>query len=76
MGNSVVAYTYGRCAFEDMADAIATARDPDHRVYLLGWWVDPYTRLSDGTPPLLLRDLLKALKAQIRGMFWDDPDPK
>ena len=73
MGNRSVAYIYGRCAFQDMADAIATARDPSHRIYLLGWGVDPNTRMSEGTPPLLLRDLLNVVKAQIRGMFWDRP---
>jgi phosphatidylserine/phosphatidylglycerophosphate/cardiolipin synthase-like enzyme len=76
MNNWVVPYIYGRCAFQDMADAIATARDPGHRIYLMGWWVDPDTRLSEGTPPLLLRDLLSVVKAQIRGMFWEDPVPQ
>jgi len=73
MGNWAVPYVYGRCAFQDIADAIATARDASHRVYLLGWWVDPGTKLSDGTPPLLLRDLLSVIRAQVRGMFWDAP---
>src|ERR1700730_15860587 len=52
MINRVVPYVYGRCAFQDMADAIATARETSHRIYLLGWWVAPDTKLSDGTPPL------------------------
>lgn len=72
MQNSVVPYIYGRCAFSDMADALATATDAGHRIYVLGWWVDPDTRLKDGTPPLLLRDLLSKTKAAVRGMFWDD----
>jgi phosphatidylserine/phosphatidylglycerophosphate/cardiolipin synthase-like enzyme len=69
MGNYVVPYIYGRCAFKDMADAIATARDPDHRIYILGWWTVSNTTL-DSAPPLLRFDnLLMSVKAQIRGMF-------
>jgi len=76
MGNMVTPYIFGRCAFRDMADAIATARAPEHRIYLLGWWVEPWTRLDSTMPPLLLQDLLKVVKGQVRGMFWKDPQPK
>jgi phosphatidylserine/phosphatidylglycerophosphate/cardiolipin synthase-like enzyme len=72
IGNSIVPYIYGRCAFADMADALGTATDSRHRIYMIGWWTDPSTRLKDG-PGQLLRDYLSSTKAAIRGMFWDDP---
>lgn len=71
-GNAVTAYVYGRCAFADIADALATATDASHRIYLIGWLVDPNTRLKEG-PNRLLRDYLADTRAAIRGMFWDDP---
>jgi phosphatidylserine/phosphatidylglycerophosphate/cardiolipin synthase-like enzyme len=73
MGNTVVPYIYGRCAFADMATAVATATTTEHRIYLLGWGTDPDARMLDGSPPVLLRGLLKGTKAQVRGMFWDNP---
>jgi phosphatidylserine/phosphatidylglycerophosphate/cardiolipin synthase-like enzyme len=73
MGNAAVPYIYGKCAFEDIRFALATATQPTHRIYLLGWWVDPNTKLTDGPPPILLKDLLSNTKAAIRGMFWADP---
>ncbi|TMR07345.1 hypothetical protein ETD83_00950 [Actinomadura soli] len=77
MGNAVVPYIYGRCAFHDMGTAIATATSADHRIYLLGWGVDPVTVMLEaagGSPAVRLRDLLQKTKAQIRGVFWDNPD--
>ena len=72
VGNSVIPYIYGNCAFTDMGDALATVTDANHRIYLAGWWVDPNTPLKSG-PGGLLRDFLSSTKAAIRGMFWDDP---
>lgn len=77
MANSVVPYIYGRCAFLDMGTAISTATSADHRIYLLGWGVDPdvvVVEAAGGSPAVKLRDLLQRTKAQIRGMFWDNPD--
>lgn len=73
MQNGPVAYIYGKCAFTDIAGALATATAATHRIYLLGWGVDPDTKLIDGTPPVLLRDLLSKTKAEVRCMFWDRP---
>jgi phosphatidylserine/phosphatidylglycerophosphate/cardiolipin synthase-like enzyme len=72
IGNAVIAYDYGVCAFADIGDALATAQDSSHRIYLLGWWVVPDTRLKAGNGGLL-RDYLANTKAEIRGMFWDAP---
>jgi phosphatidylserine/phosphatidylglycerophosphate/cardiolipin synthase-like enzyme len=72
VGNSVIPYIYGVCAFADIGDALATATDENHRIYLAGWWVDPYTRLKT-TPGSLLSNYLSSTKAAVRGMFWDDP---
>ncbi|MBY0598959.1 phospholipase D family protein [Bacillus bingmayongensis] len=77
-GNIVVPYIYGRCAFDDIAEALATATSSDHRIYLIGWHVEPWTRMKNplsGTPPVntLLQDYLKNTKAQVRGLFWNTP---
>ena len=75
LGNSIIAYDFGVCAFADIANALATATDANHRIYLLGWWVAPDTRLKEGNGGLL-RDFLSGSKAEICGMFWDDPGGK
>ena len=73
MLNTPLPYVYGRCAFRDIADALATATDASDRIYILGWWVDPNTKLIDSMPPVFLRDRLAGTKAHVRGMFWDSP---
>ncbi|MBP1967770.1 phospholipase D family protein [Paenibacillus aceris] len=75
-GNVVVPYIYGRSAFEDIADALSCATSPEHRIYLIGWWVLPDTAMKNpvnGNPPAnsQLKDYLKNTKAQVRGLFWD-----
>ncbi len=77
-GNVVVPYIYGRCAFDDIAEALAKAKSSDHRIYLIGWWYDPCTPMKNplvGDPPVntLLQDYLKNTKAQVRGLFWNKP---
>ncbi|WP_248928050.1 phospholipase D family protein [Paenibacillus hamazuiensis] len=77
-GNVVVPYIYGRCAFDDIAEALASAVSPDHRIYLVGWHVLPWTRMKNqpgGEPPAntLLQDYLRKTKAQVRGLFWNTP---
>ncbi len=69
--NKVVAYIYGQCAYADIADALASATDPSHRIYLAGWWMDPDCVLKAGNPNLLLRDCLSSTKAAVRGLFYD-----
>ncbi|NUR27187.1 MAG: hypothetical protein HOV83_15300 [Catenulispora sp.] len=79
-GNSVVAYAYGKCAFADIGAALATATQPDHRIYLIGWGTDVDTSLRPGATPETLRGLLRSAKGQIRALFWanpeDPPDPE
>ncbi|HEF1899652.1 phospholipase D-like domain-containing protein [Bacillus cereus] len=80
-GNIVVPYIYGRCAFDDIAEALATAKSSDHRIYLIGWHVEPWTRMKNplgGNPPAntLLQDYLRNTKAQVRGLFWNTPFKK
>ncbi|PHB97166.1 hypothetical protein COE99_30495 [Bacillus toyonensis] len=77
-GNNVVPYIYGRCAFDDIAEALATAKSSDHRIYITGWHVEPWTRMKNplsGPPPVntLLQDYLKNTQAQVRGLFWKSP---
>lgn len=74
--NRVVPYIYGRCAFEDIADALASAYASEHRICLVGWWVEPWARLKNplgGPPPVnpLLQDYLRSSQAQVRGLFWN-----
>lgn len=73
-GNTVVPYIYGRCAFDDIAEALKTAKSTDHRIYLVGWHVQKWTRMKNplsGDPPVntLLEDYLRNTKAQVRGLF-------
>ena len=80
-GNTVVPYVYGRCAFSDIGDALATASTPEHRIYLVGWWAEPWTRLKSpvsGPPPTnpLLQDYLRSTRAQVRALFWNTPRKK
>jgi hypothetical protein len=72
-GNQVVSYVYGRCAFEDMADALLTATSRVHRIYLLGWTCIKETPLKSTTSglPGTLENYLTNTEAQIRAMFWD-----
>jgi len=67
-GIDVVSYIYGRCLFEDVADALSTATSDDHRIYLLGWNTEKNTQLKAGKT---LEQLLLGTKAQIRAMHFD-----
>jgi phosphatidylserine/phosphatidylglycerophosphate/cardiolipin synthase-like enzyme len=69
-GNQVVAYTYGRCAFEDMAEAMATAVSSDHRIYIAGWSTNKDVQLKSGANTRL-EDFLTHTRAQVRGLFYD-----
>src|SRR6476620_3425573 len=67
-GNDVIGYIYGRCAFQDLAAALATAQSDDHRIYIIGWNCEKKTEL---TPGKTLEEYLKGTRAQIRAMFHD-----
>jgi phosphatidylserine/phosphatidylglycerophosphate/cardiolipin synthase-like enzyme len=68
--NQVVTYVQGTCAFADMADAIATAFQPEHRIYLAGWSTNKDVALKAGTATSL-ESYLTSTRAQVRGMFYD-----
>lgn len=69
-GNHVVSYIYGRCAFDDMAEALATAVSSDHRIYLAGWSTNKDVSLKAGSYTRL-EDYLTGTRAQVRGLFYD-----
>ncbi len=77
--NQVVAYTYGRCCFNDIASTIDTATQANHRIYIAGWWLQKETWIRDkpatpSTQPYLLSDLLTQTRpAQIRTLTWKPP---
>jgi phosphatidylserine/phosphatidylglycerophosphate/cardiolipin synthase-like enzyme len=66
--NDVVAYVYGRCLFEDMANALETATSEEHRIYILGWSTNMDTVLKNGK---MLQQYIRNTKAQVRAMFFD-----
>ena len=76
-GNDVQWFIYGRCAFEAIAEAIATAKRSDHRVYLLAWHADVFTNLRINET----WQVGQALKAAddrgvpIRALVWKNLDP-
>lgn len=77
-GNQVVGYTTGRCCFNDIAAAINTATQAEHRIYIAGWWLQTDTWLLDrpappGKTPYLLTELLQTTPAQIRTLTWRPP---
>ncbi|HEX8103182.1 MAG TPA: phospholipase D-like domain-containing protein [Solirubrobacteraceae bacterium] len=69
-GNQVVSYTYGVCAFNDMAEALLTAFAPEHRIYIAGWGTNKDVVLKAGTTTTL-EGYLSSTRAQVRGMFYD-----
>ncbi|MEU3460480.1 phospholipase D-like domain-containing protein [Streptomyces sp. NPDC006733] len=76
--NQVIGYTTGRCCFNDIAAAIATATQPEHRIYIAGWWLQTDTWLRDQPPPpstapYLLSDFVKSTPAQVRTLTWRPP---
>jgi hypothetical protein len=64
----VVAYIYGKCLFEDIANALETATSEQHRIYILGWNTEKDTVLKGGKT---LEQYLSGTKAQIRAMAFD-----
>jgi phosphatidylserine/phosphatidylglycerophosphate/cardiolipin synthase-like enzyme len=66
-GNHVVSYIDGRCAFEDMGEALATAINSEHRIYIAGWSTNKDTVLKGSST---LENYLRNTRAQIRGLFF------
>ncbi len=76
--NEVVSYVYGRCAFNDIARALDTATNSEHRIYLAGWSIENNVQLRDPKIALpgvltLLEQFLRNTKAQIRALLWNSP---
>src|SRR5262249_25476894 len=72
VGNQVVPYVYGRCCFADMAAALETATNSNHRIYLAGWWIETGVKLRDAAT---LEQFLRQAKGEIRAMVWKAPKP-
>jgi phosphatidylserine/phosphatidylglycerophosphate/cardiolipin synthase-like enzyme len=67
-GIDVIPYIYGKCLFEDIGNAIETATNEEHRIYILGWNTEKSTELKSGKT---LEQYLKSTKAHIRAMLFD-----
>jgi len=56
-GNTVEPLIDGPAAFRAIQQAIESAENSDHFVYLLGWWTDPWVNLTG--PGTCLLDLFE-----------------
>ncbi|MCM2424016.1 phospholipase D-like domain-containing protein [Streptomyces sp. RKAG293] len=77
-GNQVIGYTTGRCCFNDIAAAIGTATQAEHRIYIAGWLLQTDTWMLDEPPApskatYLLSDFLQSTRAQVRTLTWRPP---
>jgi phosphatidylserine/phosphatidylglycerophosphate/cardiolipin synthase-like enzyme len=73
-GNTVEPLIDGPAAFRAIQQAIESAQDNTHFVYLLGWWMDPWVNLTvPGTCLLDLFDRAGARGVQVRVLVWDAP---
>ena len=73
-GNRVEPLVDGPATFKAMKEAIETATDNTHFIYLLAWWCDPWVHLTDpGTSLLDLFDAAGRKGVQIRVLLWDAP---
>ena len=73
-GNTVEALIDGPAAFRAIQQAIESAEDNTHFIYLLGWWTDPWVNLTG--PGTCLLDLFAQAGArgvQVRVLVWDAP---
>jgi phosphatidylserine/phosphatidylglycerophosphate/cardiolipin synthase-like enzyme len=73
-GNQVSYLIRGAATFKEMADAIKTAKDRGHYIYLLGWWLSDNIRLDAGDPASSIVSLFNTASrrgVQIRAMLWD-----
>ena len=73
-GNTVEPLIDGPTAFRAIQQAIESAVDGTHFIYLLGWWTDPWVNLTG--PGTCLLDLFAragARDVQVRVLVWDAP---
>ena len=73
-GNTVEPLMDGPAAFRAIQQAIESAQDSTHFIYLLGWWTDPWVNLTG--PGTCLLDLFARAGArgvQVRVLVWDAP---
>jgi phosphatidylserine/phosphatidylglycerophosphate/cardiolipin synthase-like enzyme len=73
-GNTVEPLIDGPAAFRAIQQAIESAEDSTHFIYLLGWWTDPWVNLTG--PGTCLLDLFARAGArgvQVRVLVWDAP---
>ena len=73
-GNTVEPLIDGPAAFRAIQQAIESAVDSTHFIYLLGWWTDPWVNLTG--PGTCLLDLFARAGArgvQVRVLVWDAP---
>ena len=74
-GNLVDAFIDGGETFAKMAEAIESAVDSTHYVYMLNWFIDlDLDLIPSRSPSAKLGDLLVTAdqrEVQVRGMFWD-----
>jgi phosphatidylserine/phosphatidylglycerophosphate/cardiolipin synthase-like enzyme len=73
--NAVDFLIEGQNAFREMVDAIRTATQDDHYIYLLGWWLtDNFPLVASAGCPTTIQSLFAAAAGhgvQIRAMLWD-----
>jgi phosphatidylserine/phosphatidylglycerophosphate/cardiolipin synthase-like enzyme len=73
-GNTVEPLIDGPAAFRAIQQAIESAENSDHFVYLLGWWTDPWVNLTGpGTCLLDLFERAGRRDVQVRVLVWDAP---
>ena len=73
-GNTVEPLIDGPAAFRAIQQAIESAENSDHFIYLLGWWTDPWVNLTG--PGTCLLDLFARAGrrgVQVRVLVWDAP---
>jgi len=73
-GSTVEPLIDGPAAFRAIQQAIETAEDRSHFIYLLGWWTDPWVNLTG--PGTCLLDLFARAGGrgvQVRVLVWDPP---
>jgi phosphatidylserine/phosphatidylglycerophosphate/cardiolipin synthase-like enzyme len=73
-GNTVEPLIDGPAAFRAIQQAIESADNSTHFIYLLGWWTDPWVNLTG--PGTCLLDLFARAGArgvQVRVLIWDAP---
>jgi phosphatidylserine/phosphatidylglycerophosphate/cardiolipin synthase-like enzyme len=73
-GNTVEPLIDGLAAFRAIQQAIESAENSTHFIYLLGWWMDPWVNLTG--PGTCLLDLFARAgtrSVQVRVLVWDAP---